>query len=51
MGSKDVDNQYKILGEAAANQASWFYQPHSWFTAPASSYVKIFSGMKTAGPA
>jgi len=46
VGSKDVDNCYKMLGGAVANQASWFYQPQCWFTAPASSYVKIFSGMK-----
>jgi hypothetical protein len=48
VGSKDVDNCYKLLGGAAANQASWFYQPLCRFTAPASSYVNIFSGAKSA---
>jgi len=48
VGSKDVDNLYKMLGGAVANQVSWFYQPQFRFTAPASSYVKIFSGMNSA---
>jgi hypothetical protein len=48
VGSKDVDNCYEMLGGAAANQASWFSQPQCRFTAPASSYVKIFSGAKSA---
>lgn len=41
-GSKDVDNLV-CLGGAAANQVSWFSQPLGGLTAPASSYVNIFS--------
>ena len=40
MGSKDVDNPYIGRVGRITNQAKWFRQPHSGFTAPATPLAK-----------
>jgi hypothetical protein len=46
VGSNDADNSINCWVERLANQAFWFLtNPIFWFTVPASSYVKSFSGI------